>query len=126
MLITLNIITTALESFKSFTKEPDVQIQTVETFLIVATQDSPGMTEMARQIGLTQPSVSRNLRKMCEPPKGQGGYGLISVTADPRDRRKRVLKLTSRGHELVRHIEEAVCRVLAPTLFKEGVIPPTA
>ena len=75
---------------------------------------------MAQQIGITQPSVNRNLRKMCEFPRGQEGYGLITLTIDPRDRRKRVVKLTARGHELVRHIEEAVCRVLAPSLFKRG------
>lgn len=119
MLITLNVLTAALEAFKAFTDEPDVQIQTLETFLIVATQGNPGMTELAQQIGLTQPSVSRNLRKMCEPPRGQERYGLITLTIDPTDRRKRVVKLTVRGHELVRHIEEAVCRVLAPTLFRE-------
>jgi DNA-binding MarR family transcriptional regulator len=124
MLITLNLITAALEAFKAFTGEPDVQIQTLETFLIVAARDSSGttgatsQTALAQQIGVTPPSVNRNLRKMCELPRGQEGYGLITLTVDPRDRRKRITKLTARGHELVRHIEEAVCRVLAPTLFK--------
>jgi DNA-binding MarR family transcriptional regulator len=126
-MLTLNILTAVLESFKSFTGEPDVQIQTLETFLIVASQDpqrmteSTSQTELAHQIGVTQPSVNRNLRKMCEPPRGQEGYGLITVTTDPKDRRKRILKLTARGHELVRHMEEAVCRVMAPSLFGKPI-----
>lgn len=126
MLIALNILSAALQAFKEFTEEPDVQVQTIQTFLLVATQENPGVNELARQIALSQPSASRNLKKLCEAPRGQEGYDLIAMELDPWDNRKRIIKLTARGHELIRHIEEAVCRVLAPTLFKEGMNPPTA
>lgn len=119
MLIALNILSAALQAFKEFTDEPDVQVQTIQTFLLIAAEGSPGVNELARQIALTQPSASRNLKKLCEAPQGQEGYGLITKELDPWDNRRRIIKLTLRGHELVRRIEEAVCRVLAPTLFKE-------
>jgi DNA-binding MarR family transcriptional regulator len=118
MLITLNILSSALQTFAEFTNEPDVQIQTVQTFLIIADQGNPGVNELARRIALTQPSASRNLRKLCVAPRGQEGYGLITMELDPLDNRRKIIRLTARGHELVRLIEEAMCRVLAPTLFR--------
>lgn len=118
MLITLNILSTALQAFKEFVNEPDVQVQTIETFLLIAAQGNPGVNELARQIALTQPAASRNVSKLCEPPRGQKGYGLITKELDPWDNRRRIITLTTRGHELVRHLEQAVCRVLAPTLFR--------
>lgn len=119
MLITLNILSAALQAFKEFTEEPDVQVQTIETFLLIASRGNPRVNELARQIALTQPSASRNLRKLCEAPRGQAGYGLITMELDPWDNRRRIIKLTARGHELVRNIEAAMCRVLAPTLCRE-------
>lgn len=117
MLIALNTLAAALQAFKEFTQEPDVQIQTVQTFLVIAAQGNPGLNELARQIGLTQPSASRNLRKLCEGPRAQEGYSLITITLDPLDHRRKLISLSARGHELVRRIEESMCRVFAPTLF---------
>ena len=119
MLIALNTLAAALQAFKQFTNEPDVQIQTVQTFLVIAAYGNPGLDELARQIGLTQPAASRNLKKMCEGPRGQAGYSLITMTLDPLDNRRRIVKLTARGHELVRHIENAMLPPIRSHVIRE-------
>jgi DNA-binding MarR family transcriptional regulator len=119
MIIALNALAVTLQAFTNFTGETDVQIQTVQTFLVVALGGNPSRDELARQIGLTQPAVSRNLKKMCEAPRGQEGYGLITMDLDPMDHRRRITKLTTRGHELVRHIEEALVPPIRSHVIRE-------
>lgn len=119
MLIALNTLAAALQAFTTFTREPDVQIQTVQSFLVIALGGNPSRDELARQIGLTHPAVSRNLKKMCEAPRGQEGYGLITMDLDPMDHRRRITKLTARGHELVRHIEEAMLPPIRSHVIRE-------
>jgi DNA-binding MarR family transcriptional regulator len=119
MLISLNTLAATLQAFKQFTDEPDVQIQALQTFLVVATVSNPSMNELAQRIGLTQSSASRNVKKLCELPRGQGGYGLITMTPDPMDHRRRVIKLSTRGHELIRHIETALMPPIRSHLIRE-------
>ena len=119
MLIALNTLSTTLDAFKQFTQEPDVQIQTLQTFLVIALGGNPGLNELARRIGLTQPAASRNLRKLCEAPRGQEGYGLITMELDPLDNRRRIVKLTARGHELVRHIEDSMLPPIRSHIVRE-------
>src|SRR5688500_17170722 len=93
MLTALNTLSVTLQAFKEFTDEPDVQIQTFETFLIVAIVKNPSMNDIAQRIGLTQPAASRNIKKLCEAPRGQEGYGLITMQLDPVDHRRRLIGL---------------------------------
>lgn len=106
MLIALNTISSALQAFKEFTGDHDVQVQAVETFLKIATTRSPSVEDIIKTIGLSRSATSRNLTKLAVGPKAQQGYGLITVEQDPADRRKRVIGLSVRGHELIRFIEE--------------------
>jgi DNA-binding MarR family transcriptional regulator len=119
MIIALNALTTALQAFTNFTGEADVQVQTVQTFLAVALGGNPSRDELARQIGLTEAAASRNLKKMCEAPRGQAGYGLIAMQLDPMDHRRRTTRLTVRGHELMRDIEEALLPPLRAHFMRE-------
>lgn len=119
MLIALNTLSATLDAFKQFTQEPDVQIQTLQTFLVIALGGNPGLNELARRIGLTQPAASRNLKKLCEGPRGQEGYGLITMEIDPFDNRRRIVKLTARGHELVRHIEDSMMPPIRSHIVRE-------
>jgi DNA-binding MarR family transcriptional regulator len=119
MLIALNTLSATLDAFKQFTQEPDVQIETLQTFLVVALGGNPGLNELARRIGLTQPAASRNLKKLCEGPRGQEGYGLIAMEIDPFDNRRKIVKLTTRGHELVRHIEDAMLPPIRSQIVRE-------
>lgn len=119
MIIALNTLAAALQAFTKFTGEPDVQVQTVQTFLAIALGGNPGRDELAQQIGLTPAAASRNLKKMCEAPRGQEGYGLITMDLDPMDNRRRIIKLTARGHELMRHIEEVLLPPLRAHFMRE-------
>ncbi len=119
MLLALNTLSSALQAFKEFTEDPDVQIQTLQTFLIIATKGNPGLTELARQIGLGTSAISRNLKKLCEVPRGQEGYGLITMKLHPLDNRRKIVMLTARGHELVRHIEEALLPPIRSYVVRE-------
>ena len=119
MLIALNTLSATLDAFKQFTQEPDVQIQTLQTFLVIALGGNPGLNELARRIGLTQAAASRNLRKLCEAPRGQEGYGLITMELDPLDNRRRRVQLTARGHELVRHIEDSMLPPIRSHIVRE-------
>lgn len=119
MLIALNTLSSTLQAFKKFTNEPDVQVQAVLTFLKIATSENPSGEEIAQHIGLGLSAVSRNLRKLCEPPRGQEGYGLITMEFNPIDHRKRIIKLTARGHTLVRYIEEAMLPQIRAHVIRE-------
>ncbi|SET61149.1 hypothetical protein SAMN05216412_11030 [Nitrosospira multiformis] len=105
MFTAITILSSALSAFKEFTGDSDVQVQTVQTFLIVATSRNPSMEDITRIIGLSQAATSRNIKKLAEGPKAQEGYGLITLNLDPYDGRKRVTSLSARGYELVRFIE---------------------
>ncbi|ARO87963.1 MarR family transcriptional regulator [Nitrosospira lacus] len=106
MSIAMTALSSALSAFKEFTGDPDVQVQAIQTFLKVATTSNPSVDNIARTIGLSQSTASRNVLKLSAGPRAQDGYGLITVELDPYDGRKRIIKLSARGHELVRFIEE--------------------
>jgi DNA-binding MarR family transcriptional regulator len=113
-LIVLRTLAVALRTFKNFTGDPDVQIQCVQTFLEIAMGTSTlSMDNIARIINLEQSTASRNIKKLAVGPKAQPGYGLISIELDREDMRRRILKLTSRGHALVSAIEDATIPSLA-------------
>lgn len=119
MSIALNTLSSALHVFTEFTKEADVQVQALQTFLIAATVSNPSNKEVEQRIGLSQAAASRNLKKLCEPPRGQEGYGLITVTPNPVDHRKRIVRLTARGHELMRRIEDALVPPIRSNVLRE-------
>ena len=102
----MNTFATALSAFKEFTKDHDVQVQAIQTFLIVATSVNPSSEYITKAIGLNQSTASRNVLKLSTGPRAQDGYGLITVELDPYDGRRRIIKLSARGHELMRLIEE--------------------
>lgn len=106
MLIALTTLSAALVAFKEFTGDQDVQVQAVQTFLKIATSINPNAEDITAAIGLSKSTASRNLKKLATGPRAQRGYGLITVELDPYDGRKRLIKLSVRGHELIRFIEE--------------------
>ena len=125
-MLMLRTLATALTTFKTFTGDPDVQIQCVQTFLEVALVNSPTMDSIARTINLEQSTTSRNIKKLAAGPKAQPGYGLISIELDMNDMRRRILKLTARGHELVAAIDAATMPTLRHHFTKEFGLVATA
>jgi DNA-binding MarR family transcriptional regulator len=126
MLITLTTLSDALTAFKNFTGDGDVQIQTIQTFLKVALNGgaTANFEDIAKAAGVTQASVSRNIKKLATGPRAQVGYGLITVELDPYDSRRRLIKLSARGHELIRFIEDSTLPKLRHHFIQELVVKP--
>lgn len=104
--VVLTTVSDALIAFKEFTGDMDVQVQAIQTFLLIATRDSLSLQDIAKLIGLNQSTATRNVKKLAVGPSQQDGYGLITVELDLHDQRRRIHKLSARGHELVRFLEE--------------------
>jgi DNA-binding MarR family transcriptional regulator len=75
-----------LEEFRKL--DPEMQAQTVLTFLYV--MDTPGisMTELSERVGYSQASTSRNVAALSEHQRlGKAGAGLLDAREDPANRR---------------------------------------
>ena len=81
-------------------------------FPLLAALDRPGgltVGELAEAVGVSQPGVTRSVARLAE-------QGLITVTYEPGDRRRRSVQLTTAGDEVVAraradvwpHVEAAV------------------
>lgn len=103
----LELVSNALEAFKEFTEDGDVQVQTIQTFLKIALAGgaTANFRDISRATGVTQAAVSRNIKKMAKGPRETAGYGLIIVELDPYDSRRRIITLSPRGKELVAQME---------------------
>ncbi len=119
MVTTLHTLASALTAFKEFTKDHDVQVQAIQTFLKIATSVNPSMEDITQAIGLNQSTASRNVLKLATGPRAQEGYGLITVELDPYDHRRRLIKLSVRGHELMRIMGERTMPSLRSHFMRE-------
>jgi DNA-binding MarR family transcriptional regulator len=119
-MLVLRTLAVSLKTFKEFTGDNDVQIQCVQVFLETAMGNSPSMDSLARTIGLEQSTASRNLKKLAVGPREHPGYGLIAISLDLHDMRRRILTLTARGHELVRAIEAATLPMMEAHFRNRG------
>lgn len=122
MLIALTTVSDALIAFKEFTGDSDVQVQAIQTFLLISTRSSLSIEDIAKIIGLNQSTASRNVKKLAVGPYQQEGYGLITIELDMHDQRRRILKLSARGHELIRYIEAKTMPNLRHHFIQELIV----
>jgi DNA-binding MarR family transcriptional regulator len=103
----LRIVSDALEAFKEFTGDGDVQIQTIQTFLkiVLAGGATASFDDISKSTGVSIAAVSRNVKKLAKGPRETPGYGLVVVELDPYDSRRRIITLSSRGKDLVSTME---------------------
>lgn len=113
----------ALRAFKDFTNDGDVQIQTVRLFFQVVIQEGQSIdyAALGKILGVTQPAVSRNLKKLSIGAGEHTKYDLVHVEVDYSDARRRIVKLSPRGRELVQLIESNMLPGLLRYVTKEGV-----
>jgi DNA-binding MarR family transcriptional regulator len=120
----INVTESALRAFNEFTEDNDVQVLAVRLFLYIASHDG-GDTDygtLAKMFKTTQPAISRNIKTLTiGKEKSEAKYGLIHVEVNYADARRRILKLSSRGHELVKAIEASMLPGLLRYVTKEGV-----
>ena len=103
----LHTLSAALEAFREFTGDGDVQVQTIQIFLkiVLPRGATANFEDISRTTGVSQAAVSRNIKKMAKGPRQSAGYGLIIVELDPYDSRRRMISLSQRGKELVAFVE---------------------
>lgn len=123
MITPLGIVSDAMEAFKDFTGDGDVQIQTIQVFLkiVLAGGEQISYDSLEKATGVSQSAVSRSIKKMTAGPRATPGYGLITVDFDPYDLRRRIIKLSPRGRDLVAAMESRMMPGLLRYLAKQGV-----
>lgn len=106
----LSIVSDALEAFREFTGDGDVQVQTIQTFLkiVLAGGATANYDDIARATGVSQAAVSRNIKKMAKGARETTGYGLVIVNLDPLDSRRRIITPSPRGKDLVAVMESRI------------------
>ena len=80
----------------------------VQVFLEVANADGPvTFRELEDALGLTNSAVSRTVSALGQTNrKGQPGYDLLKVDADPAEGRRFIVTLTSKGRALKRQLQK--------------------
>lgn len=118
----LTIVSDALEAFREFTGDGDVQVQLIQTFLkiVFAGGATANFAELEKSIGVSQAAISRNIKKLAKGPRETPGYGLIIVELDPYDSRRRVITLSPRGAQLASVMEARMMPGLIRYLSKNG------
>lgn len=105
--MTLNELSQALNLIRSATGNPELPLQTIQAFLIIAQkQGSCTVQDLERGLGMSNASASRNASYLSVGiPKKHRGYRLVSLREGYPDRRYKTIELTAKGRELVKSIE---------------------
>lgn len=85
----------------------EMPAQVIASFLYVASHDNCHKQAMEEELSMTVASGSRNTDWLSKYHRlNKPGLNLITKEADPTDRRRQILKLTPKGHELVNQLQE--------------------
>lgn len=91
------------EEFRSL--DTEVPGQLVSVFLYIASHNPCHMQAIENDLRLSPNSVSRNTDWLSKYHRlGKPGMGLVVKIADPVNARRRLVKLTDKGHRLVERI----------------------
>jgi DNA-binding MarR family transcriptional regulator len=101
-----------LEAFRRF--DPDMPIQYALSFLTIAQNEGLSMGDLAQRLGIAQSSASRNIAALSRWHSfGKAGHDLVDAQEDPRERRRKIVSLTPRGHRLVAALRALVAGTAA-------------
>jgi DNA-binding MarR family transcriptional regulator len=95
-----------LRIIQKFLDAPELQMQQILTFLAVADVSEIPQADLEKLTGVGQSSVSRNVAKLGPgaSPR-EPGYLLMEAYEDPEYRKRKLVRLTPRGKELVKELE---------------------
>lgn len=89
--------------------DPDMPIQYALSFLTVARHEGLSIRELSERLGIAQSSASRNVAALSRWHSfGKPGHDLVQSEEDPRERRRKVVTLTSKGRALVEDLRAIV------------------
>lgn len=112
------ILMRILEEFRKL--DPDLPIQYALSFLTLASNEGLSLGELATRLGIAQSSASRNVAALSEWHSfGKPGLDLVEAKEDPRERRRKLVTLTPKGHALVETLRE-ILSPPAPTRASSG------
>ena len=95
--VALPTLIRVLEEFR--TLDPDLPIQYALSFLTLAQNEGLSMGELAQRLAIAQSSASRNIAALSDWHSfGKPGLGLVEAREDPRERRRKLVSLTPKGH----------------------------
>ena len=98
-----------LEEFRKL--DPDLPIQYALSFLTLAENEGISMRELAERLGIAQSSASRNVAALSKWHSfGKPGLDLVQAEADPRERRRKIISLTPKGHTLIATLRDLMNR----------------
>ena len=96
----ITIVVRILEELRRL--DPDMPIQYALSFLTIAQNEGLSMGDLAQRLGIAQSSASRNIAALSKWHSfGKAGHDLVEAHEDPRERRRKIVRLTARGHHLV-------------------------
>jgi DNA-binding MarR family transcriptional regulator len=115
-----------LEEFRRL--DPDMPIQYALSFLTIARHEGLSMGDLAQRLDIAQSSASRNIAALSKWHSfGKEGHDLVEAHEDPRERRRKIVRLTARGHHLVAVLRALVAGEPAgPAFASEPMSRPAA
>jgi DNA-binding MarR family transcriptional regulator len=97
---TLSNFGAALKPF--FKLRPTMPLQYVTAFLLVAAEEGLNVTEYARRAGISQSLMTRHLADIGKENRyHEPAFGLVEQFDAPRDKRQRLMRLTTKGKGVV-------------------------
>lgn len=98
-----------LEVFAKTAGGTDTPISQVMVFLVVAQRSEITLADIAKETGVVLSSASRNVAKMGPGANpNEPGLGLVESFEDPWNRKRKLVRLTSKGRKLAERINEEV------------------
>jgi DNA-binding MarR family transcriptional regulator len=89
-----------IEAFRRL--DPDMPIQYALSFLTIAQHEGLSMGDLAQRLSIAQSSASRNIAALSKWHSfGKAGHDLVEAHEDPRERRRKIVRLTARGRHLI-------------------------
>lgn len=108
-----------LEAFRRY--DPDMPIQYALSFLTIAQHEGLSMGDLAQRLAIAQSSASRNIAALSRWHSfGKAGHDLVEAQEDPRERRRKIVSLTPRGHRLVADLKALVAGEIAVSDIEPG------
>lgn len=104
---TIHRLLAVVEEFRKI--DPIMGVQTVSAFLYVAANPSCTAQQISDAVGLPQSTVSRNMLLLGSMPGHKtGGYGLVTDTDDPAERRRKIYSLSAKGKRVLNSISTLI------------------
>lgn len=102
----LHQLESALAAFSSLAPT-SFPIHHAEVFLFVAENGSATYDQIEQALNLSNATVSRTVHALGDVHrKGYDGYGLLETFRDPDEGRRFLVRLTAKGHALVRQLKK--------------------